>query len=388
MSKTSKLFKIAIVMQSPDIGGAETYMLALIDNFLKQKTKIILVSNRGKFLNTASKFPIETIEVPYIMDIMGNLRGLIKTTLLLPFEFTFYVNLLSQFQKEKVDVILMSGFTEKLFVSIFAQFFKLPVVWIEYGRLETIFCRNFFIPKFVYSLCRNIPEIIIVPSKNTFESLRNEAKVSSEKLLLIPLGVSIGKKKKIVKEKLASQFKNKSIIGSVSRLTKEKGHEYLIRAMPHIIKKKSNTHLVIIGDGPDKKWYRRLVAELGISSFVTITGFIENLPDYYSIFDVFVFPTIWELEGFGLVTPEAMSYGIPVIASNIGPVPEIVDDKKTGILVQPKNEKAIADAVLDLLNSPKKRKKMGENAYQKARATYDITKNSSKMLEVLKLCSK
>lgn len=375
MQKNKKL-TIAIVMQSPDMGGAETYMLSLISSFLRDGERVIVASNKEKFLDHAQKFPIKTYTIPFILDIMGNLRGLIKSILLFPWAIIFYSRLLLQFRKEKVDVILMSNFSEKLFVSFLTLFIRIPVVWIEYGRMETIFKRNFYIPGIVYILLQRIPKKILVPSKNTFDSLATTAKVSQEKLLLFPLGIPFTEKKR---QKHAGY-----IIGNVSRATREKGQDYLIKAMVQVHKEIPSVHLFVIGDGPDKEYYRDLVKELQLEKYVTVTGFVKDVSDYYTKMDVFVFPTVWELEGFGLVVPEAMSYGLPVVATKTGPVPEIVDDGVTGIIVHPKDEKALAKAIITLYKNKKMSDTYGANGYKKAKKMYNLETVSKDMVTVLR----
>jgi len=373
---------IGIIMQSPDMGGAEMYMLSLIREFIGKKDRVLVASNKEKFLDKAKAIPVKTYEIPIILDIIGNCRGLVKSVLLLPYALYYYNNLLKEFKHKNVSVILMSNFTEKLLVTFLSIFHHTPVVWIEYGRLETVFGKHFYVPKIIYRLLKDTPKNIIVPSKNTFGSIITDARVSMAKLALIPLGVPSGKKKK-VKSEMDQQFQNKFIIGNVSRLTAEKGQEYLIRAMSSVIPENPQVHLIIVGDGPDRELFQQLVYDLKLDSYVTITGFVKDLSDYYSIMDVFVFPTIWDLEGFGLVVPEAMSHKLPVIASSIGPVPEIVDDNKTGILVEPKDSKLITQAILRLLHNPLERKELGENGYKKFLKKYTIQTSSSKIREIL-----
>lgn len=374
---------VGIIMQSPDLGGAETYMLSLISSFITNKDKVIIASNKGKFLTKAKEFRVHTFKLLYIMDIIGNLRGLIKTTILLPFEFIFYIKLLSKFKKNGVQVILMSNFTEKLFVSFVSLFVKIPVVWIEYGRLENVFKRNFYIPKIVYRLLNNIPFKVIVPTKNTMGSLITDARVSLAKIACVPLGISFTQFTSTETQIPFSKEKKALFIGNVSRLTTEKGQDYLIKAMKYVVKQIPNARLLLVGDGPDKNNYQKLVSELGLEKYVTITGFVNNLTDYYSVMDIFVFPTVWDLEGFGLVVPEAMSHKLPVVASNLGPVPEIVDDERTGILVKPKDEKALAKAIIDLANNFSKRKKMGEEGYKKVLEYFTLEKSFQKVRDIL-----
>ena len=115
--KKNKSIKIGIIQQSPDLGGAEFFMLALLTEFKNLDNEVILAANAGKYFNQAQKENIETQKLPGIMDVMGNTRGLVKTIVFLPFYLIFYLNLLWKWKKAKVDVILMSGFSEKIFVS-------------------------------------------------------------------------------------------------------------------------------------------------------------------------------------------------------------------------------------------------------------------------------
>lgn len=216
--KIENKLKIGIIMQSPDIGGAEMYMLSLINYFLINKNSVIAASNKEKFLNRAKKYSVKTYEIPMILDITGNYRGLIKSILLLPYALYYYSHLLQAFKKEKVSVILMSNFSEKLLVTFLSSFYKIPVVWIEYGRLETVFKRNFYIPKIIYRLLVGIPYSIIVPSKNTMDSLIVDARASLAKLSLIPLGITDNQNKKKVQNTELMKLKNKIIIGNVSRI--------------------------------------------------------------------------------------------------------------------------------------------------------------------------
>src|SRR3989344_631972 len=154
-----KKLKIAVVMQSPDIGGAETFMISLLSQFSKKGNEVIIATNRGKyFQKVQSDLGIRPIELPFILDIMGNLRGLIKSVILLPFALFFYLRVLLGFKKKGVDLVLMSGFSEKLFVTFLSVFFKIPVFWIEYGPLEVVFRRNFGIPKLTYRVISKIPK--------------------------------------------------------------------------------------------------------------------------------------------------------------------------------------------------------------------------------------
>lgn len=374
-----KKLSIAVIMQSPDIGGAETYLISLIKQFKKRGNSVLLATNKGKFYDLANSSHVKLRKLPFILDIMGNYRGLVKTIFLFPFTLFFYLKLLWELKNQKTDIVFLSGFTEKLLVTFLSVFFRIPVVWIEYGPLKSVFKRNFYIPKLIYIIVAPFSRKIIVPSENTLNSLKRDAFVRDSRLILIPCGVEIKEKSK---KSIPKELQEKFIVGSVSRLTREKGQDYLIRAIPRVLEKIPNALFIIVGDGPDKDYYQNLVKELRVHNNVIMPGFVNNTEFYYRIFDVFVFPTVWDLEGFGLVIPEAMKYKIPVIGSNIGPVPEIIDEGINGIIVKQKNEEEIANAVVMLGLDENLRKRMGENGYKKMTAMYDIEKISSQIMKV------
>ena len=328
-----KNLKIAIIQQTPDIGGAETYMHSLVEKFLKKDNQIYLVTNLDRYVKLFSDRVVIDI-VPYNLDFNGDWRGLIKSTFILPMAIIYYLRLLNRYRKEGVDVLLASNFSDKLLVTFLSLFYHLPIVWIEYGRLGAIFKRNFLIPKILYRLFKNIPKEVIVPSKNTQQSLIVDARVSLAKLRVIPCGTEI-QSKKIKKSKLSAEFKDNFVIGNISRMTREKGQQVIINAAPLIIKKVPNAKFLLVGDGPDRDYFQSLINTLGLKEYFILPGFVEDTNEYYSLMDIFIFPTIWELEGFGVVAIEAMMREIPVIASNFGPIPEIIDDCRTGLLFKP-----------------------------------------------------
>lgn len=378
-----KQITIGIIMQSPDIGGAETYMLSLASDWMAKNNRVIVASNSGKFLKSAKKIATNSYEIPFLLDIMGNLRGLVKSLLLLPYATVYYVSLLHEFKKEGVSVIFMSNFTEKLLVSFLSQFVHIPVVWMEYGRLEKVFQKNFFLPQVAYRFLKDIPCRIIVPSKNTYDSLVSSAKVMKSKLVLIPLGVPTQVLHKKIIKPIRSNWKKSFIIGNVSRLTEEKGQRLLLQAMPNVIEQVPHARLLLIGDGPSKNIYENEIKRLGLTTKVVLKGFVKELDYYYDYMDIFVFPTIWELEGFGLVTIEAMAHKLPVIGSSFPPVPEIIDEGKTGLLIDVKNTEQLANAIITLAKNGKMREQLGENGYKKFIKTYTLDISSSKILSLL-----
>ena len=116
-----------------------------------------------------------------------------------------------------------------------------------------------------------------------------------------------------------------------------------------------------------------LIKELDIEKSVFLLGWRDDLPVIYSALDILAFPTL--KEAFGRAAVEAMACGVPVVASAVGGVPEIVEDGRTGFLVTPRNYEKIADALLKLMKNTKMSREMGKNGMSKVKKKFDISKN-------------
>lgn len=152
-------------------------------------------------------------------------------------------------------------------------------------------------------------------------------------------------------------------VGTLARMAPQKGLEYFIKAVP-LISLKDNIKYLIAGDGPQLAFLKSLVSELGLNEKICFTGFIKNVPEFMSCLDVFVVPSI--AEGLSITTIEAMTAGLPVIASRTGGLPELVKHGETGLLVEPRDPVELAKAISKLLTDRTKRHMMGSCAKRKA----------------------
>jgi phosphatidyl-myo-inositol dimannoside synthase len=165
---------------------------------------------------------------------------------------------------------------------------------------------------------------------------------------------------------------------SVARLNpgdRYKGVDTLVRAWPRVLESQPDAELIIVGDGVDRARLERLAIDSGTNGHVRFTGRIDDrdLQELYRTSAVFALPTGATVgsgaggEGFGLVFLEAAAAGIPVIAGRSGAVPEVVEDGRTGILVEPGDSVAVADAIGVLLKDEKIRSRMGLVARARAK---------------------
>ncbi|MFC1502487.1 glycosyltransferase [bacterium] len=213
----------------------------------------------------------------------------------------------------------------------------------------------------------------------TSRMLTDETKkyvVGEKPVYTIPFGVDLTLFKSKPKKK-----KNNIIIGIVKSLEKKYGIEYLIKAFPLVLKAHQNTLLLIIGEGSLKRRLMRLCRRLKIEERVVFTGFIENhrIPGFINKMDIFIIPSISDSETFGVAAVEAAACQLPVIASDIGGLPEVINHDKTGFLVPPRNPQSIADRVIQLITDTKLRQRMGKDARRRVREDYDWSQNSRQM---------
>ncbi len=165
------------------------------------------------------------------------------------------------------------------------------------------------------------------------------------------------------------------LIVYTGRLISGKGVEYLLQAWERIVHSRSNTYLVLVGSGSgeancNEAALRRFVRERKLESSVIFTGWAKNVRDYLQASDMFVFPT--EYEGFGLSLVEAMACGLPVIASRVGGIPEIVTEGVDGILVEPRNPSELERAIVSLLDNPESARALATHARQTVRDRFSI----------------
>jgi glycosyltransferase involved in cell wall biosynthesis len=159
-------------------------------------------------------------------------------------------------------------------------------------------------------------------------------------------------------------------IGIVSRLIERKGHRELFRAAREILVRCPNTVYVVIGDGPLQPDLEELAGEYGIASSVIFTGKRSDMANVYSVLDILALPS--HAEGLPMAVIEAMAAGKPVVASNVGAIPELIRDGKTGILIEPGNHSSLQEGIVRLLNDPMLRRDLGQNAQELVRKQFSL----------------
>ena len=154
------------------------------------------------------------------------------------------------------------------------------------------------------------------------------------------------------------------VIGSLGRLTEQKGYDLLVRALPEL----PEATLVLVGDGPERAPLEALASGLGVAERLRITGWVAEAPRYLPTFDIFALPSRWEGMPLGIL--EAMHAGLPVLAVDVGSVADAVSDGDTGYLVPRDDLAAIQDRLGRLVADPALRLRMGARGRVAAREQF------------------
>ena len=172
------------------------------------------------------------------------------------------------------------------------------------------------------------------------------------------------------------------IVGAVGRFREEKGQDMLIQAMAIVVQSVPDVCLLLVGDGPDRGKLQKLSQDFGLYDNVYWAGQIDPAAviPYYAVMDVVVVPS--RFEGFGLTAAEAMAAGLPVVASNVDGLCEVVKHEETGYLVPPENSELLADRIIDLLADPDKAVDMGQAGRERAEHYFSMVQFSDAILKV------
>ncbi len=201
------------------------------------------------------------------------------------------------------------------------------------------------------------------------------------KLTLIPLGIkpptfmSVDGAKQFISKLIGmelGEYNKKTVIGCIAELHPNKGLPYLVEAMSVVVEQRTNAIIVILGDGQEKDSLQLAIKERNLEKHIFLGGFVDNASDYLKAFAVFVLPSI--KEGLPYTILEAGCASLPVVATTVGGIPEIVEDMKSGILIQSKNSRELSHALSFMIEHPDERKKYGTALKERVTVKFGIDK--------------
>lgn len=237
--------------------------------------------------------------------------------------YAFYLSLLFFFRKVKFIKYLHCSFEEKYF--------------FQGNRVKDILNYHILKKTLVKSDC------MVAVSNFVKQSYCEEFGINKDKVKVIYNGIDTLQNA----NRFCRKHSERNVIKLlyVGRLIKVKGVHILLDAVKKLTDREENVELEILGDGSMRMEYERMAEELGIMDKVHFRGYVLDKQKYYENADIFVCPSIWQ-EAFGISIIEALAQGLICVASNVGGIPEIIEDGKDGFLVQSGNDSELAEALL------------------------------------------
>jgi len=325
-------------------------------------------------------YPAKLERLCYEGGILENLKRSFLAKIQVPFLFiSEYFCTIKIIKKEKISIvhahwILPQGFL----AALIKKFYNLPYI-------ATAHAGDIFPLK--KGMLKNIARLAIrnssfVTANSSFTKASILGIFPHKTIEIIPMGVDLSQfNPKNRNGTLRQRYKIEGhFILFVGRLAEKKGVEYLIKAMPSVLNQLPSSKLLIVGDGREMPALASLVKQLNLQNNVAFAGKIRNeeLPKFYATADVFVGPSIvaknGDTEGLGVVFLEAIASGACVIGTNVGGIPDIIKNNKTGILVEEKNSQEFAQAIVRLLKDKSLRKKLSKNAIKHIKDIYSWDK--------------
>lgn len=329
--------RILHVITTLSVGGAEIHLRELLSGLSRAKYHIELAFFKEEAQEARSMVAdFRKLGIP-VHDLGGTGR-------VSPGALARLIRLL---KKSRYDLVHSHLFRADLYTSLALRFFPRTVLINSVHNPE-----DFYTNRPVALLARFAAlrqERTIVISKAVEDHLVEYLRMPRSKLSLIYYGLRPGIRKELDFRKEYGIPSDAPLIGTIGRLSKQKGHIVLISAMSIVCREIPEARLLIIGhdDQGLRQTLLRLIRESGLQNNIILGGFRDEVPDIMSSLDLFCLPSLWE--GFGMVLIEAMAESKPIVASRVGSIPEVVRNNRTGLLVPPGDEKALAEAILKVL---------------------------------------
>jgi len=207
--------------------------------------------------------------------------------------------------------------------------------------------------------------------------------IAADRIFVVHSGIDLQRFAGVSGDYLMSEFKlkpNEQVVINVAHLAGHKGQQYLVRAIPHVLKIIPNVRFFIVGGGGLMSELKALAGSLELNQRLTFTGFRKDVGAFYDIADLFVMSSVQE--GLGTAILDALALGKAVVAANSGGIPEIIADGDTGRLVEPANPLALAEGIIDVLTNPEQARRMAARGRALVQKNFSIDAMVGKNLAV------
>lgn len=346
--------RILFLIDDLKIGGAEQVVVNLVTGLPKEEfIPTVCALEGGPLIQVLKERGIDTFII--------NKKY--------PFDFGFLLFLINLIKKRGIQLIHTNLLVSSIYGWIAAKLLKLPVVITIHG--ENIF--NLQHGGNIFPFIVRHSDSLIAVSYQLRAYIDEYRKIKNAKVVYNGIDTDRfnGNLSRTKVRAGLGLLPDDLVIGTVGGLRPAKNHSVLFSAFKKVKEVNSRIKLMIVGDGPLFESLRSLVRSLKLEESVLFTGERRDIPELLTVMDIFVLPSLFE--GLPISLIEAMASGLPVVASRVGGIPEVIE-KNNGILVQPDDTEGLKDALLTLLNDEETRIAMGKENRKRVKAHFSLSK--------------
>lgn len=360
------------------VGGAETLLLSIAEKIDKNNFNFIIAYTSGGILADEYKkagAEVVRFDTAAQMDIIA-INKLIKLI-----------------KARNVDIVHSHQMRYDFLGSIASRLSKTPFIFTRHQSISdypiNYFKKTIFlaIDSFV---AVKLADRIAAVSKFIADDLKAKEGVPEGKASIIYSGLDLKRYGKDIKAgNIRKEFSidpGAPLIGTVGRINIEKAHDLFLKAAVEVLKEAPEARFIIAGDGPLREKQEKLAEKLGIGTKVVFTGYRKDIPAVIADLDIFALSSV--TESLGIVNLEAMAMGKPVVSFDVGGVSELVVDKETGLLVPPKDAKALAKAIVGLINNKEAARNMGLAGRKRVEENFTLDATVSKYMALYESVTK
>jgi glycosyltransferase involved in cell wall biosynthesis len=382
--------RVLFVVTQSELGGAQRFLCELMPRLDRNKYEILVAAGKdgdGEFLGILRNMDVSTLSLRFLkreIDLYGDFRSYLEVRGLIR-DFRPDTLFLSSSKAGVLGSLAAKKFPHlKVIYRIGGWSFNDPMPWLV---------RRFYI--LAEKCTARFKDIIIVNNRHDLEQAERLKIRPKQSVELIHNGIDpykleiFGKDEAKIKlfEKLSQRQRGflhaKIVVGTVANFYKTKGLEYFIEAIRLLRVEPAIAHaaFVIVGNGPEKEKLELQIKESGMKNKIFLTGKLPDARKYLAAFDIFVLSSV--KEGFPWALLEAMAAKLPVIATSVGAVPEIIEDGKNGFMVESRKPSLIAQKIKELIGDERLRQELGIQAHQTVVLKFDLNKMVEKVEQLL-----
>jgi glycosyltransferase involved in cell wall biosynthesis len=373
---------ILFIHQSSELYGSDKTLFIFLQECNRNKFfPVVVLPNEGPLKTELEKLGV----LVFITPVLKLYRDIFTIKNLIKFiKETFKsISVLNKLHKKYNFDIVYSNTLAVLLGAIFSTKNKIKHIWHVHEIIEHPKSIAWLFPKLLYYFSNSI----ICNSEATKKNIIARENRNSHKINLVYNGIeSIANIKQTNKSEFG-YLENDIILTLVGRISRLKGHIWLLQTFNEYFKTKQSIKILFVGSPvPNQEHYLHNVEQFiisnNLSKAVKIIPFIQNLESIWNITDIAIMPST-EKESFGLVAAEAMMAKKPVIATNHGGLMEIVVNNETGFLVELNNKLALKTAIEKLINDSELRNKFGVNGFNRVSNNFSIENYVRKIEDIL-----